>query len=254
MRSVTLSVAVGYYSVFLCVLPQLLTALLLGICKCIADKEFRRWTFGDKVLYALIGSLVPMAIERSNTEDISRNAQEHLPRTEVTETLKSETEEHPEEVPMKVDAMIEEAEEVKMGDMVGEQTEGPNEFILTQRNTTKELCALFILHAASVILGAAFIAFLDETSSEFAVSRIKVRVASGIDLMDAVFMGCPIILLASIVFRAIHSKLDPWPSIGKKISTCKALCPPALTSSQEQIKFTLSDDEDEDSKQEQNML
>ena len=182
MRSVTLSVAVGYYSVFLCVLPQLLTALLLGICKCIADKEFRRWTFGDKVLYPLIGSLVPMAIERSNTEDISRNAQEHLSRTEVTETLKSETEEHPEEVPMKVDAMIEEAEEVKMGDMVGEQTEGPNEFILTQRNTTKELCALFILHAASVILGAAFIAFLDETSSEYAVTRIKVREASGIDL------------------------------------------------------------------------
>ena len=70
MRNVTLSVALGYYSVYLCVVPQLLTALILGICKCVADKEFRKWSFGDQVLFVLVGSLVPCITPRSDTEDL----------------------------------------------------------------------------------------------------------------------------------------------------------------------------------------
>ena len=291
MRNVTLSVALGYHSVFLCIAPQLLTALLLLICKCIADKEFRRWSLGDQVMYALIGSLVPSITPRSNAEDISGNDEDqnesHLLRTHVEETLKTETDEPPAEAerpnasdatptevqidamldeaeePNKIDeapnqgetdAMLEEAEEPNRCDMAGEVTEGPYELNVTKRSTSKELVALFILHAVSVILGAASFAFLHETSTEFATSEIKVKEASRIDLMLAVYIGCPAALLASIAFRAIHSKLGPWRAISKQPSTCQTFCPPALESREEQIKLFLSDDEEEDSEQEQSML
>ena len=70
MRNVILSVALGYYSVYLCVVPQLLTALILGICKYVADKEFRKRSFGDQVMYVLLGSLVPCVTPKSDTEDL----------------------------------------------------------------------------------------------------------------------------------------------------------------------------------------
>ena len=151
------------------------------------------------------------------------------------------------------DAMLEEAEEPNRCDMAGEVTEGPYELNVTKRSTSKELVALFILHAVSVILGAASFAFLHETSTEFVTSEIKVKEASRIDLMLAVYIGCPAALLASIAFRAIHSKLGPWRAI-RKPSTCQTFCPPALESREEQIKLSLSDDEEEDSEQEQSML
>ena len=62
MRNVTLSVALGYYSVYLCVVPQLLTALILGICKFVADKEFRKWSFGDQVLTSWWAALFPASV------------------------------------------------------------------------------------------------------------------------------------------------------------------------------------------------
>ena len=115
--------------------------------------------------------------------------------------------------------------------------------------TSKELVALFIFHAVSVILGAASFAFLHETSTEFVASEIKVKEASRIDLMLAVYIGCPAALLASIAFRAIHSKLGPWRAISKQPSTCRTFCPPALMSREEQIKLSLTDDEEEDCEQ-----
>ena len=138
--------------------------------------------------------------------------------------------------------------------MAGEETEGPYEVNVTEKSTSKELVALFIFHAVSVILGAASFAFLHETSTEFVNYEIKVKKASRIDLMLAVYIGCPAALLASIVFRAIHSKLGPWRAISKQPSTCRTFCPPALMSREEQIKLSLSDDEEEDSKQDQSVL
>ena len=287
MRNVTLSVALGYHSVFLCVAPQLLTALLLLICKCIADKQFRRWSLGDQVMYALIGSLVPSITPRSNAEAISGNDKDqnesHLLRTHVEETdteadaeaerpiesdatsteaqtgAMMETAEKPnriDEAPNEVetDAMLGEAEEPNRCDMAGEETEGPYEVNVTEKSTSKELVALFIFHAVSVILGAASFAFLHETSTEFVHYEMKVKEASRIDLMLAVYIGCPAALLASIVFRAIHSKLGPWRAIKKQPSTCRTFCPPALMSREEQIKLSLSDDEGEDCEQKQSML
>ena len=267
---------------FLCVAPQLLTALLLLICKCIADKQFRRWSLGDQVMYALIGSLVPSITPRSNTEAISGNDEDqnesHLLRTHVEETRKTETDmeadaeaERPiesdatsteaqtgalmeeaekpnriDEAPNEVetDAMLGEAEEPNRCDMAGEETEGPYEVNVTEKSTSKELVALFIFHAVSVILGAASFAFLHETSTEFVNYEIKVKKASRIDLMLAVYIGCPAALLASIAFRAIHSKLGPWRAISKQPSTCRTFCPPALMSREEQIKLSLTDDEE----------
>ena len=113
---------------------------------------------------------------------------------------------------------------------------------------------MLILHAVSVILGATSFAFLHETSTEFVTSEIKVKEASRIDLMLAVYIGSPAALLASIVFRAIHSKLGPWRAINKQPPTCQTFCPPALKSREEQIKFTLSDDEEVNARQEQSML
>ena len=121
-------------------------------------------------------------------------------------------------------------EEQNGSDVAGEVTEGPYELNVTRRSTSKELVALFILHAVSVILGAASFAFLHETSTEFVTSKIKVKDASSINLMLAVYIGCPAALLASILFRMIHSKLGPWRAIYKQPPTCGTFCPPDLKS------------------------
>ena len=139
-------------------------------------------------------------------------------------------------------------------DLTGEVTEEPYELYVTRRNNSKELVALFVLHAVSVILGAASFAYLHETSTEFVTSRIKVKEASRIDLMLAVYIGSPVALLASFAFRAIHSKLGPWKEINKQHPTCQTFCPPALESREEQIKFTLADGEKDDTKQEEGSL
>ena len=85
-------------------------------------------------------------------------------------------------------------------------------------------------------------------------SKIKVKEASRIDLMLAVYIGSPAALLASFALRAIHSKLGPWKALNKQTPTCQTFCPPALESREEQIKFTLAEDEEEEPKQEESML
>ena len=283
LRNVILSVALGYHSVFLCIAPQLLTALILLISKCIADKEFRRWSLGDQVMYALIGSLVPSITPRSSAEDISGNDEDqnesHLIRAHVADTMKAETDKPPapSAAPNQIDATPTHVEtdagtpnatdappmqvetdadldEPNSCDIAGGEAEGSYELNVTRRSTSKELVALFIIHAVSVILGAALFAFLHETSTEFVTSEIKVKEASRIDLMLAVYIGSPAALLASFAFRAIHSKLGPWRAINKQPPTCQTFCPPALESREEQIKFTLADDEEEDVKQEESLL
>jgi len=65
----------------------------------------------------------------------------------------------------------------------------------------------------NVIIGVAAFAFLHETSTELVTAEMKVKDASKIDLMLAVYIGCPASLLASILFRVIHAKLGPWRAI-----------------------------------------
>ena len=72
-------------------------------------------------------------------------------------------------------------EEPNKSDMTVEETEGPYELNVTRRSTSKELVALGILHTVNVIL-------LHETSTVF---EIKVKNASRIDLMLAVYIGSP---------------------------------------------------------------
>ena len=218
MRNVTFSVALGYHSVVLCVVPQLLNAAILAIFKCVADKEFRRWSLSDQVLYALIGSLVPSITPRFNPEDQNGS---HLPRTHITDTENVELTEKAKRSneidaitkQYETDAMLDGEDEPNGANITGEQTGEPNVFVMKRRSTSKELLALVILHAVSVFLGAAYFFFLHETSTQFFQSEIKVKDASRIDLMLAVCIGCPAALLASIVFRAIHNKLGPWRAI-----------------------------------------
>ena len=79
-------------------------------------------------------------------------------------------------------------EEPNKSDMTVEETEGPYELNVTRRSTSKELVALGILHTVNVILGATSFAFLHESSTVF---EIKVKNASRIDLMLAVYIGSP---------------------------------------------------------------
>ena len=146
--------------------------------------------------------------------------------------------------------MLKKTEEPSSCETAGEVPEEPYELNVTRRSTSKELVALFILHAVSVVLGAASFAFLHETSTEFVTSEIKVKEASRIDLMLAVYIGSPVALLASIAFRAIHSKLGPWKALSKQAPTCRTFCSPSLRSREEEIKFTLAGDDEEDAKQE----
>ena len=243
MRNVTLSVALGYYSVYLCVVPQLLTALILGICKCVADKEFRKWSFGDQVLFVLVGSLVPCITPRSATEDLLEKV-ENQGEAERARTIKSEEEEGSEEFEM---------EEKDL--MTEDQTEESNKVIIRKTSRAKELCGIFIIHAVSVLVGIAAFAILHETSTELVTTETKVKDASKVDLMLSVYIGCPAALLASVLFRVIHAKLGPWRAINPLPSTCSAICPPGFTSEEKLSKISLLDIEEnegdvEDSKQE----
>ena len=213
-RNMILSVALGYHRVYLCLAPQLLTAVLLGIGKSIADKEFRR----DQVIYALIGSLVPCITQRWSTDAMLDDA----------EGSKDATGE------------VEEAED--FNEMTEEESEEANEVIVTRRSTSKELCALFLSQTLSVIIGAASFAFLHETSTDFAASMTKVEAASGINPALAVYIGSPVALLASVSFRAIHTKLGPWQAMqATQPSDCGSFCPPSLNSREEQVRLTLVD-------------
>ena len=225
-RNMILSVALGYHRVYLCLAPQLLTAVLLGIGKSIAEKEFRR----DQVIYALIGSLVPCITQRWSTDAMLDDA----------EGSKDATGE------------VEEAED--FNEMTEEESEEANEVIVTRRSTSKELCALFLSQTLSVIIGAASFAFLQETSTDFAASMTKVEAASGINLALAVYIGSPVALLASVSFRAIHSKLGPWQAMqATQPSDCGTFCPPSLNSREEQVRLTLVDAVQEESHLEQSV-
>ena len=219
MRNVILSVALGYYSVYLCIVPQLLTALILGVCKCVADKEFRKWSFSDQVLYVLVGSLVPCITPRSDAEDLLEK-EENQGEAGKARTIKSE------EFEMEEKDLLTE-----------DQTEESNKVIIRKRSRAKELCGIFIIHAVNVLVGIAAFAILHGTSTELVTTETKVKDASKIDLMLSVYIGCPVALLASVFFRVIHAKLGPWRAINPLPSTCSAICPPAFTSSEELNKI-----------------
>ena len=253
MRNVTLSVALGYYSVYLCVVPQLLTALILGICKYVADKEFRKWSFSNQVMYVLLGSLVPCATPKSDREDrLEKDEIENQGEPEGTFITKNEEKAQREEFEVKNESASALEEE---GQVTEEQSEESNEMILSQRSRAKELCAIFIIHAVSVLIGVLTFAILHETSTELVTTETKVKDASKVDLMLSVYIGCPAALLASVLFRVIHAKLGPWRAINPLPSTCSAICPPGFTSEEKLSKISLLGIEEnegdvEDSKQE----
>ena len=206
-----------------------------------SDKEFRMWSFGDQVLFVLVGSLVPCITPRSDTEDLLQG------ETERPHTTKSEEQEKSEEFEME--------KECATGLEEKDQTEESNEVIIRKRSTSKELCGIFIVHAVSVLIGIAAFAILHETSTELVTTKTKVKDASKIDLMLSVYIGCPAALLASVLFRVIHAKLAPWRAINPLPSTCSAICPPGFTSEEKLSKICLLDIEEnegdvEDSKQE----
>ena len=253
MRNVTLSVALGYYSVYLCVVPQLLTALILGICKYVADKEFRKRSFGDQVMYVLLGSLVPCVTPKSDTEDLLEKEEiENQGEPEGTFITKNEDKAQREEFEVENESAPALEEE---GQVTEEQSEESNEVILSQRSRAKELCGIFIIHAVSVLIGVVTFAILHETSTELVTTETKVKDASKVDMMLSVYIGCPAALLASVLFRVIHAKLGPWRAINRLPSTCSAICPPGFTSEEKLSKISLLDIEEnegdvEDSKQE----
>ena len=200
MRNMTMSVALGYHSVYLCIVPQLLTALLLWICKCFADKEFKSWSVGDQITYVLIGSVVPCIIPNPNREIPAQNVEDQEGAgTGDNEKEESEAEDpQPEsKAPHESASKLEEAEELQ-GEDHDRTDEELKEFIRGKRSSAKELCGIFILHAVNVILGVAAFAFLHETSTELVTAETKVNDANKINLM-------PVINISSISSTHRHS-------------------------------------------------
>ena len=173
-----MSVALGYHSVYLCIVPQLLTALVLLICKCFADEEFRSWSVGDQVIYALVGSVLPCVTPKTDTEITSQD--DDGAETGNTDIEAAETEDplpeskEPRESASKLEQAEELQEEDKTDEELKENTSG-------KRSNFKELCGIFILHAMNVILGVAAFAFLHETSTELVTAEMKVKSESKID-------------------------------------------------------------------------
>ena len=223
-----LSVALGYHSASLCLVPQLLTAIVHWICKAFADKDFRSWSLGDQMMHVLIGSLVPGLTRKSDAETEPGKA-EAQDVSSVAGTQDSDLQES----------------ELEESETTSHQSEEPNEIAMTRRTVSKELTTLFVLHSLNVVLGAIFFWHLQETSTEFVTAGIKVKDACSIDLPLAVYIGCPVALLASFFFRLLQNKFGPWRAIHQEPCTCSTVCPPSLTSREEQTISSLSDDGEE---------
>ena len=226
-RNAILSVALGYHSASLCLVPQLLTAIVHWICKAFADKDFTSWSLGDQVMHVLIGSLVPGLTRKSDAE---------------TEPGKAETQDVS-SVAGAQDSDLHESE-LEESETTSQQSEEPNE--MARKTVSRELTTIFVLHSLNVVLGAIFFRHLHETSTEFVAAKIKVKEACSINLPLAVYIGCPVALLASFFFRLLHSKFGPSRAIHQDWCSCSAVCPPALTSREEQTISSLSDDGEEE--------
>ena len=198
MRNAILSVALGYHSTSLCLYPQLLTALIIWICKAIAEKDFRSWSLGDQMMHVLIGSLVPGLTRKSDAE---------------TEPGKAETRDVSS---LAGDSDLKESE-LEESETTSQQSEEPNE--MARKTVSRELTMLFVLHSLNVVLGAIFFWHLQETSKEFVAAGIKVKDACSINLPLAVYIGCPAALLASFLFRLLHIKFGPWRAIHQERCT-----------------------------------
>ena len=181
MRNMTMSVALGYHSVYLCVVPQLLTALVLWICKCFADKEFRSWSVGDQVIYALVGSVLPCVTPKTDTEitsedvegqDVAETGNTDIEAADIEDPLPESKE------PREATSNMEQAEELQEEDQTDEELK---ENTSGKKSNSKELCWIFILHTVNVILGVAAFAFLHETSTELVTAEMKVKNESKID-------------------------------------------------------------------------
>ena len=193
MRNMTMSVALGYHSVYLCVVPQLLTALVLWICKCFADKQFRSWSVGDQVIYALVGSVLPCVTPKTDTEITS----EDVEGQDVAETGNTDIEAAEDPLPESKDqresaSNMEEAKELQEEE--DKTDEELKEINSGKGSNSKELCWIFILHTVNVILGVAAFAFLHETSTELVTAEMKVKNKSKIDPHATI----PIIISSSL--------------------------------------------------------
>ena len=192
MRNMTMSVALGYHSVYLCVVPQLLTALVLWICKCFADKEFRSWSVGDQVIYALVGSVLPCVTPKTDTEITSEDVEgQDVAETGNTDIEAAEDPLPESKEPRESASKLEQAEELQEEDKTDEELKEINS---GKRSNSKELCWIFILHTVNVILGVAAFAFLHETSTELVTAEMKVKNKSKIDPHATI----PIIISSSL--------------------------------------------------------
>ena len=233
MRNVTVAVSLGYFSIYLCVAPLLTSALILGICKCLADSTFRSWPLADKLVYSLIGTLVPCTVSRANSYDPEN--EDPSVDVDVKDTSKSRHSFRPttaqdDNPDNNKSSPAEENEDV--------DEKETHEFDIKKRNGGRELSAIIYFHAASVVLGVATLAYMHHTSVDFQTSCSKVREASSIDLREAVYIGGPVSLLASIGFRLLHHRLGPWRLINKK-PTCDLLCPPNIETAHERFEIKL---------------
>ena len=69
MRNVTLSVALGYYSVYLTTTPLLVASSIIFLAKSSVDKEFRRWRLGPKLTHCLISAIFPITTPRPESKE-----------------------------------------------------------------------------------------------------------------------------------------------------------------------------------------
>ena len=153
-------------------------------------------------MHVLIGSLVPALTRKSDAE---------------TEPGEAETQDVS-SVAGTQDSDLQESE-LEESETTSQQSEEQNGTVRARKTVCKELTTMFVLHSLNVVLGAIFFWHLQETSTEFVAAGIKVKDACSIDLPLAVYIGCPVALLASFFFRLLQNKFGPWRAIHQERCT-----------------------------------
>lgn len=124
-----------------------------------------------------------------------------------------------------------------------EEGENTGRIVAELKDSSSELVLLHILHFLNMSTWAAVYAVLLETIPEFSEAMGKIEQANGINSSWAIFLGCPVACLLSILARVAYNRVEPWRMINGSLKedscslSCFPLtlscscCPPTLRSS-----------------------
>ena len=109
--------------------------------------------------------------------------------------------------------------------------------VFSRKLSGAELTFHHLLHSINFCVCAGIFAYLNFANAEFKDNMMKIKAANGIDPVLLVFIGGPVSMVCSVVFRLLHNYCSPWSLIhGAPPASCT--CPLLPISSYQEMVVT----------------